>query len=310
MLSWRLLLATGKPRYADLIERTLYNVVAASPAADGRAFFYVNTLHRRERGVLPSPDTVSPRALSSLRSPWFAVSCCPNNVARTMASLAAYLVTADDTGLQLHQYADAEVSATLDGGRRVGVSVRTAYPQDGSVAVRVGHTDDRPWTLTLRVPSWATDAELVEPDGRRRPVPPGTVDVTRVFAPGDVVRLDLPVLPRWVEADPRVDAVRGTLAVERGPVVMCVESPDLPGDADVDAVRVDPSVAPSDGGGTVLVQGSLVDTTTGPWPYVPTGTGARNGAGVATEITLVPYHSWANRGPATMRVWLPRADPS
>ncbi len=309
MLSWRLLLATGKPRYADLIERTLYNVVAASPAADGRAFFYVNTLHRRERGVLPSPDTVSPRALSSLRSPWFAVSCCPNNVARTMASLAAYLVTADDTGLQLHQYADAEVSTTL-GGRRVGVSVRTAYPQDGSVAVRVGHTDDRPWTLTLRVPPWATGAELVEPDGRRRPVPPGMVDVTRVFAPGDVVRLDLPVLPRWVEADPRVDAVRGTLAVERGPVVLCVESPDLPGDTDVDAVRVDPSVAPTDGGGTVLVQGSLVDTTTEPWPYLPTGTGTRNGAGVATEITLVPYHSWANRGPATMRVWLPRADPS
>lgn len=69
MLSWRLLLATGNPRYADLIERTLYNVVAASPAPDGRSFFYVNTLHRRERGVLPLPDTVSPRAMSSLRSP-------------------------------------------------------------------------------------------------------------------------------------------------------------------------------------------------------------------------------------------------
>ena len=87
MLSWRLLLATGNPRYADLIERTLYNVVAASPAPDGRAFFYVNTLHRRKRGVVPDPDAVSPRAMSSLRSPWFAVSCCPNNVARMMAGL-------------------------------------------------------------------------------------------------------------------------------------------------------------------------------------------------------------------------------
>ncbi len=303
MLSWRLLLATGNPRYADLIERTLYNVIAASPAADGRAFFYVNTLHRRERGVLPSPDSVSPRALSSLRSPWFAVSCCPNNVARTMASLAAYLVTSDGGGLQLHQYADAEVEATLDEGRRVAVSVRTGYPQDGSVAVRVGRTDDRPWTLTLRVPSWATGAELVEPDGRRRPVAPGTVDVTRVFASGDVVRLDLPVLPRWVEADPRVDAVRGTLAVERGPLVLCVESPDLPGDTDVDAVRVDPAVAPVDRDGEVLVSGSLVRTDTAAWPFSPAGTVARDGN--AAQIPLVPYNSWANRGPSTMRVWLP-----
>jgi uncharacterized protein len=307
MLSWRLLLATGNPRYADLIERTLYNVVAASPAADGRAFFYVNTLHRRERGVLPSPDSVSPRALSSLRSPWFAVSCCPNNVARTMASLAAYLVTTDGGGLQLHQYADAEVEATLDGGRRVAVSVRTAYPREGSVTVRVGRTDDRPWTLSLRVPSWATGAELVEPDGRRRPVSPGTVDVTRVFASGDVVRLDLPVLPRWVEADPRVDAVRGTLAVERGPLVLCVESPDLPGEVDVDAVRVDPSVDPVDRDGQVLVTGSLVRTDTALWPFQPAGTVPRDTT--PTQIPLVPYNTWANRGPATMRVWLPRTAP-
>lgn len=304
MLSWRLLLATGDPRYADLIERTLYNVVAASPAPDGRSFFYVNTLHRRERGVLPSPDDVSPRAMSSLRSPWFAVSCCPNNVARTLASLAAYLVTSDYEGVQLHQYADAEVSATLGAGRRVALSLRTAYPREGSVTVRVEHTDAEPWTLSLRVPSWATGAELTEPGGQRRGVRPGTAEITRVFAPGDEIRLDLPLLPRWVEADPRVDAVRGSVAVERGPIVLCAESADLPGDLDVDAIHVDPSVPPADRDGQVVVGGSLVNASDAAWPYGPIGTGTPDSR--AAEIPLIPYHSWANRGPSTMRVWLPR----
>jgi DUF1680 family protein len=313
MLSWRLLLATGEPRYADLIERTLFNAVAASPASDGRAFFYANRLHQRTRGLTPPPDAVSPRPLSALRAPWYAVSCCPNNVARTMASLAAYFVTADASGLQIHQYADAEVRTTLDDGRAVGVAMRTAYPESGSVTVRITHGDPRPWTLSLRVPSWAVDGgELVEPDGRRRRVRPGVVDLTRAFAVGDEVRLELPIAPRWVMADPRVDAVRGTLAVERGPVVLCVESVDLPRGVEVDAVRVDPKSPPAERDGHVLVTGELRRGASNPWPYYSIGTAT---AGAATtrvhqeaEIPLVPYHSWANRGPSTMRVWIPTTD--
>ncbi len=87
MLAWRLLLATGEARFADLIERTLYNVVATSPAPDGRHFFYANPLHQRVPGTVPSDDVESKRASSSLREPWFLVACCPTNVARTLASL-------------------------------------------------------------------------------------------------------------------------------------------------------------------------------------------------------------------------------
>ena len=96
MLAWRLLLATGDPRYADLVERTLYNVVATVAAADGRAFFYANTLHSAD--PRPSRRTgINQRARrAGLRAPWFEVSCCPTNVARTLASLGRYLATADD----------------------------------------------------------------------------------------------------------------------------------------------------------------------------------------------------------------------
>jgi hypothetical protein len=304
MLSWRLLLATGEPRYADLIERTLYNVVATSPATDGRAFFYVNPLHQRVRGEPIRPDWVSPRPATRLRAPWNQVSCCPNNVARLLASLSAYVATADAGGLQIHQYADAEINTTLDDGRPVGVRMRTGYPDTGSVAVEVTEAPAGESTITLRVPHWAVgQATLIDPDGRSQPALTAAVEVTRAFAAGDRVLLELPVAPRWTAPDPRIDAVRGSVAVERGPVVLCAESVDLPGDADVDAVRVDASTAPVDRDGEVVVAGALIEPADEGWPYRTAGSdgGGRRDA----EIVLRPYHSWAERGPATMRVWLP-----
>jgi uncharacterized protein len=320
MLSWRLLLATGEPRFADLAERTLFNVVATSPSDDGRAFFYANTLHRRRRGTTPATDTDSPRAESSLRAPWFAVSCCPTNVARTLAQLPGYLATADDHGVQLHQYADSEITTSLAGGHGVALRVRTDYPSGGQVAVRIGRSPDRPWTLSLRVPAWTTGATawLVDPDGSRRVVAPGTAEITRVFRPGDEIRLELPVAPRWTRADPRIDAIRGTAAVERGPLVYCAESVDLPDGHEVDAIRVDPSARPTDGpagpdeaSGTVVVAGELVahaEATDTAWPYEPLDRPLASDTD-RTGIVLVPYHSWAGRGPSTMRVWLPTAEP-
>ncbi|MCD7441027.1 glycoside hydrolase family 127 protein [Streptomyces lincolnensis] len=308
MLSWRLLLATGEPRFADLAERTLFNVVATSPAEDGRSFFYANTLHRRRRGTLPAPDAVSPRAESSLRAPWFAVSCCPTNVARTLALLPGYLATADDRGVQLHQYADAEITT---GG--IALRVSTDYPSDGRVTIRIDATPDHPWTLSLRIPAWArgATARLTAPDGAQRAAAPGTAELTRRFRPGEEIRLDLPVAPRWIAPDPRIDAVRGTLAVQRGPLVYCAESVDLPGGRDVDAVRVDPSAEPADGpDGTVVAAGDLTapgESHDATWPYGPADL-ASPPAGERSGIVLVPYHSWANRGPSTMRVWLPTTD--
>jgi DUF1680 family protein len=308
MLSWRLLLATGEARFADLIERTLFNVVATSPAADGQAFFYVNTLHQRFRGEPVRPDWVSPRPATRLRAPWNEVSCCPNNVARMLASLSAYVATADPGGLQIHQYTDAEINTTLDDGRRVGVRMRADYPATGSVTVEVTEAPAGESTISLRVPHWAVgEATVTDPDGRPRPALTGTVEVARSFAAGDRIRLELPVAPRWTVPDPRIDVVRGSVAVERGPEVLCIESVDLPGDADVDAVRVDPSTAPVERDGEVVVAGALVEPEPVSWPYHSAG----NASGVThrdAEIILRPYHSWAERGPATMRVWIPTQD--
>jgi DUF1680 family protein len=300
MLSWRLLLATGETRFADLAERTLLNVVATSPAPDGRSFFYANPLQQRVPGVVPSPDFVSNRAASSLREPWFAVSCCPTNVARIYASLAAYLATTDDSGLQIHQYGDCRISTTFNGSRRVGVVLSTAYPDDGKITVRVTETDGSPWTLTLRVPHWSSESWLTV-GGVRKGVGPGQALIERNFVIDDVVELELDMTPRWAWPDPRIDAVRGCVAVEQGPIVLCVESVDLPGEETVDNLRIDPDSDLAVTDGVVTAAGTLQSFDDRLWPAPGPYVSRRDDV----MVPLTPYHHWANRGPSTMRVWIP-----
>lgn len=301
MVAWRLMLATGDLGYGDAVERTLFNVVATSPSADGSAFFYTNPLHKRVPGAAADPDAVNPRAFAQLRAPWFEVSCCPNNVARTLASLGSYVATTTADGLQLHQFAPCDISTTLGDGRHVALEVRTRYPQDGAVVIRVVDAPADAWELTLRVPSWATDGVTV--DGVAADGADGVVRVRRVFAPGEEIRVELPVRPRLTVADARVDAVRGCVAVERGPVVLCAESVDLPDGLQVDDLVVDAGGALTDEGAGARLSGWAVPReSAGGWPYREPAAAPR---GAPLDVVLTPYHAWANRGPSTMRIWLP-----
>jgi len=300
MVSWRLLLATGRVRYADLAERTLFNVVATSPRSDGRAFFYTNPLQQRVAGQPPSETSLHPRAEGTARAAWFDVSCCPTNVARTLAQLDGYLATADEDGLQVHQYAACSVRTSLDDGRRVELDVETDYPRSGLVTLRVG--GEGPWTLSLRVPGWAAGASA-SLDGESRPAAPGVVTVA--VRPGDVVTLDLPVPARFTRPDPRIDALRGCVAVERGPEVLCVESVDLPGGS-LDDLRVDASLAPREVDGVVHVRGVRVSSPDRAWPYGSADDPPEaDPTSPPADVPLRPYHSWAESGPSTMRIWLP-----
>jgi uncharacterized protein len=306
MFSWRLLLATGGPGYGDLIERSLFNVVATAVSREGNSFFYTNTLHRRAPGEMPDPDAASPRAFSSLRAPWFDVSCCPPNIARTIASLAGLLATVDDNGVQLHQFAPSEISTTLPDGTLIGLEVATTYPESGTVTVRVLQEASRAWTLSLRVPEWATGATLTHRTaGGQTTVVPADVPlagVTARFAAGDVVELELPMTARFVHPDPRIDSVRGCVAVQRGPVVFCAEQPD--GTAtDLDRLVVAVEHAPAYVDGQVVVSAHWRQLPEAPWPY-------GSEAGTAPErdepLALIPYHGWGQAGLCSMRVWLPR----
>ncbi|HWU47634.1 MAG TPA: beta-L-arabinofuranosidase domain-containing protein [Humibacter sp.] len=315
MLSWRLLLQTGEAKYADLIERTLLNNILASPREDGRGFFYTNTLQQRTRGTEPHDDELSERAETSMRAPWFEVSCCPTNIARTLASVSSYFATTDDTGVQLHQFADLEVRTATGDGTAVRLTMRTGYPFDGDLVITV--TQAAEFTLAVRIPAWAKGATARIGDDTI-PVGGAYLRLRRAFQAGDTLVVRLPVTPRITTPAPQIDAVRGTVAVERGPLVLCLESTDLPEGVTTDqiALAADRGPEPTPFGARVNVQypvasaptggGSVASTTVGvtDWPY---GTTADDATPATTAVELHPYFSWANRGPSTMRVWIPVA---
>jgi uncharacterized protein len=276
------------------------------------AFFYNNPAHRRVARPAAAQNTRPQRAEApGTRPPWFQCACCPPNIVRTVASLGAYLATDTAGGVQIHQYAAATI-ATDDGIRLV---TDTRYPLDGTVEVTVAETNGNHWTLSLRIPAWCRGATIAVNGTQERMVAgePGYVDVTREWQAGDTVTLVLPMPIRLTLPHPAADAVRGTVAIERGPLVYCLESPDQPDGVDLNRVELVLDEQP------VEEQRELLGT---PVVAVHIAASARDdsgwaGAGWATlgeepapagrrvRLTAIPYHLWANRGPSVMRIFVP-----
>ena len=299
----RLLLWTGDETYADVIERCLFNVVTASLSAEGDAFFYVNPLQQRTEGASPEADRPSPRASSSQRAPWFTVSCCPTNIARTLASLAAYVATVSGDELAIHQFISGTVRAELD-GRDIRLEMSTDYPADGEVGILVAEGAGD-WTLTVRVPSWCEGAAVeINGEAVSSEVEAGKVRLSRSWAEGDEVTLSLPMPARLTWPDPRIDAVRGQVAVERGPLVHCLESADL--GFDVEDAVLDVAAGVQVVGGEVMATIARRNAEERSWAYSPAPAQVPDTEG-SRQVRLQPYREWGNRGPGTMRVFLPTA---
>ncbi|MET8137589.1 beta-L-arabinofuranosidase domain-containing protein [Streptomyces sp. NPDC005251] len=309
--SWRMALLTGEARYGDLIERTLYNGFLAGVSLDGERWLYVNPLQVRDGHTDPGGDQ------SARRTRWFRCACCPPNVMRLLASLEHYLASTDAGGLQIHQYVTGEYRADL-AGAPVVVRAETDYPWHGTIALTVEETPGTPWTLSLRVPQWC-DAFRVHDgdrtyDGTDAPVEDGWLRLERTWAPGDRVILELALDARLTAADPRVDAVRGCAAIERGPLVYCLEQADHLGggldDIVLDtarplAVKQRPDLL---GGVTTVLAAGRRRTLANDgswWPYRPAAGHDAPPAGDPVELTAIPYYAWANRADGGMRVWLP-----
>lgn len=304
--NWRMLLATGERRFADLMELTLYNGFLSGVSLDGCRYFYVNPLlSRGSEPWLGRKHIVRPE--------WHGCACCPPNVMRLLASLAHYMVTTDASGVQVHHYATAQITPEFD-GRQVGLSVESDYPWSGDVKLTVTATDSQPWELRLRIPGWA-DSARVSVNGEAVTLAPGAeyAAIQRAWQPGDTVTLSLAMEPVLLAAHPRVDPARGSVALRRGPLVYCLEQADQPADVDLQDVALSPDAQleavwqPDLLGGVTAVQldGIAYDTST--WDntlYRPLDSLAP-AQGRAVKLTAIPYYAWANRGPGVMRVWVP-----
>ena len=303
MWNWRMLLATGDARYADLLERSLYNGFLSGVSLDGERYFYVNPL--QSRGGIERPE-------------WYSCACCPPNVMRQIALVGHYVATVDTAGLQIHQYMSAHVPFANAEGHRATLLIETDYPWDGDIRLTIDETDDEVWRLSLRVPGWCLSG-VAHLNGESAAVAPGGqyAHLERRWKVGDTVDLTLRMAPKSVEPNPRIDAIRGCLAIERGPLVYCLEQADQELWTDLLDVRIAPDAVMQarwredllGGVTTIEVGGLVVDNSA--WDgclYRPVSSkGAKGEVARKAPLTAVPYYAWANRGPGAMRVWIPAA---
>lgn len=298
MWNWRLLAITGEARYADLIESSLYNGFLSGISLDGQRYFYVNPLS--SQGGIERPE-------------WYGCACCPPNVMRQIALLGHYIATTGQAGLQIHQYIASEIAADL-GGNPVKVRLETAYPWEGMVRLIVEETGDAPWEIALRIPAWCDEASVQIGD-RLSDVSAnagGYVRLKRTWQSGETVQLNLRLTPRLIQPNPRVDAIRGSLAITYGPLVYCFEGVDQPAGVNLSDVRIH-STTPLKAvwredllGKIVQIKAhGAVEDWRGWEDTLYRALSSVSPSYRDVELTAVPYYAWANRGPGTMRVWLP-----
>ncbi len=300
MWNWRLLLLTGDGRFANVIERTLYNGLLSGVSLDGRTYFYDNVL--LSRGGIE-------------RKEWFDCACCPPNVTRVIAYLPHYFATGDASGLQIHQYAPMTIHVELESRREVRLRLETGYPWQGLVKMAIEQTDSSSWTLQLRIPAWCKNASLrINGKSLQPGIKQDYVSIVRMWQEGDTVELELPMPPHFVEAHPRTDATRGSVAIRRGPIVYCIEACDQDASVNIMDVQVD-ETAPLEAtwrddllGGVMTVEAAGYALDVSAWSnqlYKPLGS-AGDLPHRPVRLTAIPYYAWADRGPHAMRVWIPR----
>jgi Uncharacterized protein conserved in bacteria len=306
----------GDGRYADVLERALYNGILSGVSLDGTRYFYVNPLEVEPRVAAARYDL---EHVKTSRVQWFGCACCPPNIARLVASLASYLYGASDDTLWIHHYAESE-AFTVVAGAKVRLTQRTDYPWSGGIALFVDpeSSGELDFSLKLRIPGWCRSFSCsvngcsVATDS----VSKGYLELRRKWKVGDRVDLELEMESRVLCADERISSLAGKLAVQRGPLVYCAEALDN-GEA-LQALAIDAEAPlkaefkPDLMGGSVQVMAQGVreecsmpkaGAMAAAFPYGDSSA-RRLVPGV---ITLVPYHQWGNRAPdGEMRVWLRR----
>jgi DUF1680 family protein len=299
----RLFLLHGDARYVDVLERSLYNGLLSGVSLDGMSFFYANPLES-EGGYG--------------RSPWFGCACCPSNIARFIPSLPGYIYAQQGDTLFVNLFVGGTADVTLDDGQTVKLVQQTRFPWDGKVKLTVRPDAPGTFTIKLRMPGWARNeavpsdlyrfmdnqgevaklginGEPAEPDMEK-----GYAVLKREWRSGDVIELNLPMPIRRVLAHEQVEANRGRVALQRGPLVYCLDGADTRDGRVLNVVLPDDTplraeFMPDMLGGIVVITGQALSRT---------GDGEGQVKESRQQIAAIPYYAWANRGPGEMAVWI------
>ncbi len=302
-VNYRLFLLHGDSKYYDVIERALYNGLISGVSLDGGAFFYPNPL-----------ESIGQHQ----RQPWFGCACCPSNICRFIPSLPGYIYAVKDRDVYINLYMSNEADIDVS-GKKVELTQSTDYPWNGDVAITVDRNTAGVWDMKLRIPGWVRNQPVPGDlysyvDGKRPEysvkvngetvesnLEKGYFTISRKWKKGDKVELHFDMEPRVVKANNKVEADRGRIAIERGPIVYCAEHPD--NDFDVLSVYMNrnPEFEVIERPDLLYGINQLV-TDAQSLGYDDSGRLVAKDV----NLTLIPYYAWCHRGSGAMAVWLPQ----
>jgi len=299
----RLFLLHKDAKFIDVLERTLYNAVIVGVSLEGGTFFYPNPL--------ASDGKFRFNKGAACRQPWFGTACCPGNIARFIPSIPGYIYASKEKEIYVNLFIASETILDLD-DQSIKIEQQTQYPWDGKIKITISPILEAEFTLNVRVPGWAqnqpvpgdlyrymnaVDAEpelSVNGESMTIGLENGFVRLRRIWRPGDTVELNLPMPVRLVVSHPNVKENSGKIALERGPLVYCVEGVDHGGKA-LDLMlsgspeffaEYDPDLLK----GIVVIKGkALLD-------------------GKEQTLTAIPYFAWSHRGVGEMTVWINKVE--
>jgi DUF1680 family protein len=303
----RMLQVEKDREYADVMELALYNGVLSGISLDGKSYFYVNPLE-------VWPETANfrndMRSVKMTRQPWFGCACCPPNIARLIASLGHYIYSKhqEDLELYVHLYIGSKLELDID-GKPVQLTQQTNYPWDGQVELELSLAQPTEFTVALRIPGWCKQAKIFI-NGEETNVAnleKGYAKLSRTWISGDRIELSMEMPVEIVRSHPNVRGNAGKVALQRGPVVFCLEEVD-------NGTNLQDIALLNDTAFDVHFDDQLLGGVT-----VITGTGTRSDVNayeqdelyttheyrrVSAPIKAIPYFAWSNRTPGEMTVWI------
>jgi hypothetical protein len=300
MWNWRMLLALGESRFADTIERALYNGINSGMSLSGTQYCYRNPLESSGEKI---------------RNEWYDTTCCPPNLERVLASLPGYLYSTGKQGVYVNLFHSSTLDWHLENGTGIRIGQHTEYPWKGAVDLTVDPAQAAEFSLFVRIPGWAEGATVTAAGWGVRGTPqPGTYfEIHRRWEPGDKVHVAFELKPRLVRANPLVREDAGRVALERGPLVYCLEQPDQAGFNLMDAALLDDGTGfvsefQKDLLGGVMIlkhRGTVVDRPFNSEPLYLSFHDQTERPGAVVALTYIPYYAWANREISRMEVWVP-----
>jgi hypothetical protein len=307
MWNWRMLAATGEAKYADVIERALYNGINSGMSLNGTLYCYRN------------PLAFDPSNGDKIRNEWYDTTCCPPNLERTLASLPGYFYSTSNDGVYVHLYDNSLLDWHLENGTLLKIRQKTNYPWDGATEIVLTPAQPTEFALFVRIPGWSDSAKVAV---NGKPIAGAVagqyLPIHRKWAAGDAVTLQFNMAPQVLEANAQVTENNGRVAVQRGPLVYCMEQIDQ-GEGvalkDVALSAYKGSNAKFEekfdkellGGVLVLRHNGAVYEESADRSSLYFSHNAPPPKSRPVQLTFIPYYAWANRVQTPMQVWTPLA---